>query len=106
LALHRPLQSSRKRRDERGAYEWVPRVSERVVLGCGLDVPDISSVTGELTGFESLGDVLGVADSTSRGVDQPGTYQAQRERRGKEADQYEVEISRHRQRTRRQTNPF
>lgn len=45
--------------------------TERVVLWCGLDVPDITTVTTELARLESLGNVLLDDNSTTCGVDEP-----------------------------------
>jgi hypothetical protein len=45
--------------------------TERVVLGCGLDVPDVTSVTAELARLEGLGDVFLDYDGTTGGVDEP-----------------------------------
>ena len=42
-----------------------------VVLGRGLDVPDVTGVTRELAARERGGDVVLVADSSARGVDEP-----------------------------------
>jgi len=47
--------------------------SQRVVLGGGLVVPDITTVTGEVTRLESSSDVLLDNDGTTGGVDEVGT---------------------------------
>jgi hypothetical protein len=46
-------------------------VTEWVVLGCWLWEPDITTVTAELAGFESVGNILLDNDGTTSGVDQP-----------------------------------
>lgn len=45
--------------------------AERVVLGSGLGEPDVTTVATELTGGESLGDVLLDDDGAAGGVDEP-----------------------------------
>jgi hypothetical protein len=45
-------------------------VSQRVLLGSGLVVPDITTVTGEVARLESSGDVLLDNDGTTGGVDE------------------------------------
>ena len=45
--------------------------AERVVGGCGLGEPDVTSVTAELTGLEGCGDILLDDDGTTSGVDEP-----------------------------------
>ena len=44
-----------------------------VVLGCGLDVPDVTRVSRELTAGQSGGNGVLVANSATGGVDEPGT---------------------------------
>jgi len=57
----------------RTASPWVLGVTERVVLGCWLRKPDITTVTTELAGRDGLGDVLLVDNGTTGGVDEPCT---------------------------------
>lgn len=45
--------------------------AERVLLGCGLDVPDVTTVTAELAGLEGLGDVFLDDDGATGSVDEP-----------------------------------
>lgn len=45
--------------------------AERVLLGCGLDVPDVTTVTAELAGLEGLGDIFLDDDGATGGVDEP-----------------------------------
>ena len=45
--------------------------AERVVLGCGLREPDVTTVATELAGLEGVGDVLLDDDGTTGGVDEP-----------------------------------
>lgn len=45
--------------------------AEGVLLGCGLDVPDVTTVTAELAGLEGLGDVFLDDDGATGGVDEP-----------------------------------
>lgn len=47
--------------------------AERVVLGGGLVVPDVTTVTTELARLESLGNVLLDDNGTTGGVDEPRT---------------------------------
>jgi hypothetical protein len=42
-----------------------------VIRGSGLNVPDISSVSSNLSRLERIGNSLGVTDRASGGVDQP-----------------------------------
>lgn len=44
-----------------------------MVARSGLDVPNITSVTAELTRFQGSRDRVLVADSTTSSVDEPGT---------------------------------
>ena len=53
---------------------WVLGVTHRVVLWCWLDVPDVATVTTELTRLESLCDILLDDNGTTGGVDQPSTW--------------------------------
>jgi len=46
-------------------------VAERVVLGCRLREPDVTTVTAKLAVLERLGDVLLDDDGTTSGVDEP-----------------------------------
>ena len=45
--------------------------AERVLLGCGLDVPDVTTVTAELAGLEGLGDIFLDDNGATGGVDEP-----------------------------------
>ena len=49
----------------------VRSVAQRVVLGCGLREPHITTVAAELTALERLCNVLLDDDSTTSGVDEP-----------------------------------
>ena len=45
--------------------------AERVVLGCGLGEPDVTTVAAKLAGGKSLGNILLDDDGTAGGVDEP-----------------------------------
>lgn len=53
--------------------EWVLCVAEWVVLWCWLWEPDITSVTAEVAGSKSLGNIFLDDDGTTGGVNQPGS---------------------------------
>ena len=53
------------------AAPWVLGVAERVVLGCGLGEPDITTVSTDVAVLESLGNVLLDDNGTTGGVNQP-----------------------------------
>lgn len=53
--------------------EGVEGSSEGVLLGGGLDVPDITTVSGEVAALESSGDVLLDDDGSTGGVDEVST---------------------------------
>lgn len=53
------------------AAEGVLGVAQRVVLGRGLGEPDVTTVATELTGLESLGNVLLDDNGTASSVDEP-----------------------------------
>jgi len=53
------------------AAEWVLCVSEWVVLWCWLREPDVSSITAEVAGLESICDILLDDDRTTGSVDEP-----------------------------------
>lgn len=52
---------------------WVLGSSERMILGCWLREPDITTVAIELAGLESFGDIFLDDNGTTSGVDEPGT---------------------------------
>lgn len=54
--------------------QWVLDGTPDMVLGCGLDVPNISRVTRDLARLECGRDVVLVADGTTCGVDEPCTF--------------------------------
>ena len=56
------------------AAKRVLHVAPGMVLGRGLDVPDVACVAVELPGLDRGGDVLGVADRAAGGVDEPGAF--------------------------------
>ena len=47
--------------------------TERVVLGRGLDVPDVTTVSTKLPRLESLGNILLDDNGTTSSVDEPRT---------------------------------
>lgn len=53
------------------AAEGVLGVAEDVVLGGGLGVPDVTTVSTEVAGGEGVGDILLDDDGTTGGVDEP-----------------------------------
>lgn len=54
--------------------EGVLCVAERVVLGCGLREPDVSSIAAEVAGLESLSNILLDDNGATGGVDEPRSY--------------------------------
>lgn len=52
---------------------WVGGVAQRVVLGCGLGEPDVTTVSAEVAGLESLGNILLDDNGATGGVDEPRT---------------------------------
>jgi len=56
------------------ASPWVLGGAERVVLGCWLREPDITTVSAELAGLDGLGDVFLDDNGTTSGVDEPCTW--------------------------------
>ena len=56
------------------AAPWVGGKAEWVVLGGRLGEPDITTIAIEVTGLESLGDILLDDDGTTSSVDEPRTY--------------------------------
>ena len=53
--------------------EGVLGVAERMVLGRGLREPHVTTIATKVTALERSGDVLLDNDSTTSGVDEPGT---------------------------------
>jgi hypothetical protein len=53
------------------AAPWVLGVAERVVFGCGLGEPDVTTVSTEVAVFERLCNILLDDDGTTGRVDQP-----------------------------------
>jgi hypothetical protein len=53
------------------AAPGVGGVAQRMVLGCGLGEPHITSVSAKVAVLERLGDVLLDDNSTTGGVDEP-----------------------------------
>lgn len=49
-------------------------VAENVVLGGGLDVPDVTSVAAKVAGLESCGNVFLDNNGSTSGVDEPRSY--------------------------------
>lgn len=58
------------------ASPWVLGVTERVVLGCWLREPDITTVTTELAGLDGFSDVFLDDDGTTSGVNEPCTWRS------------------------------
>ena len=56
------------------AAPWVLGSSERMFLGSGLREPHITTVTVELAGLESFGNIFLDDDGTTGSVDEPSTY--------------------------------
>ena len=53
------------------AAPWVLCVAERVVLGCWLREPDVTTVATEVAGFQGSRNILLDDDGTTGGVDEP-----------------------------------
>lgn len=53
------------------AAEGVLGVAQRVVLGCGLGEPHVTTVATELAGLEGVGNILLDNDGATGGVDEP-----------------------------------
>jgi len=52
---------------------WVLSVTHRVILGGGLDVPDVTTVSTELARLEGLSNILLDNNGTTGSVDEPCT---------------------------------
>lgn len=72
VALLRVERGARHVRDHGvAAAPGVLGVAQRVVVGGGLREPDVTTVTSEVTGLQSIGDVLLDDDSATSSVDEP-----------------------------------
>ena len=50
---------------------WVLGIAERVILGCGLGEPDVTTVSTEVARLERLSDIFLHDDGATGGVDEP-----------------------------------
>ena len=59
------------------AAPWVLCISERMLLGSRLREPHVATITVELAGFESFGNIFLDNDGATGGVDEPCAWEGE-----------------------------